>query len=288
MLINCVLVRNSQQKLVISSCVGCVNLLYGSIVFLNFLYKMIFLHYILVFIKVCCNSFQSLDNFLLLLVGLIIEVTFISNLFSLLSDFLDVIPICLYIFLILCKLSIDACVFSINKRGFFGDLCHNIVMRQVVEVIDNCFLISYELWDQGCVHFVVTNELLVVRFNCEVLVFLDGSLTNHVNSFAGKSAFIILCVNFLVVMEMIRVLKPNLMNDMLIWDPDTSMSRHKHIDIVILGKIVLWNRDSKTRFQVFFLSIGIQEWNNEFIVLSMNKKGLVLKVNIASTLRGII
>jgi hypothetical protein len=57
---------------------------------------------------------------------------------------------------------------------------------------------------------------------------------------------------------------------------------------VILGKIVLWNRDSETRFQVFFLSIGIQEWNNEFIVLSMNKKGLVLKVNIASTLRGII
>ena len=288
MLVNSILIGNLKKKLVVLSSKFGICLLYDFIILLDLFDQMIITHYLSISIKILRDSFEPIKYLLLFLICFVVKITFISNFFSFLGDFFQVISIRLDILLVLLELAINAGILSINERCLFRDFGNDIVMRQIMKMLNDSLLISNKLGNESCVHLIMANDLLIVRLNREVLILLNCSLTNLVNCFSCESASIIFGVNFFIVMEMLRVLEPDLVDDVLVWNFETCVSREEHVNIMIIGEIVIRNRDLKARFKVLFACIWILEGNDELIVLSMNKERLILKVEFTATLFGII
>ena len=126
--------------------------------------------------------------------------------------------------------------------------------------------------------------MIVICIRSKLITLLDGSLTDHVNCFTYKSAFVFLRVDLFAVVEMLGVFEPDLMDDVLVWELETSVGGHEPVDIVVLSEVVLGNGHSKTRFETFFARVWVFERNHKLIVLSMHKKRLILKILLALTL----
>ena len=64
----------------------------------------------------------------------------------------------------------------------------------------------------------MTNQLIVIGLNCVLLILGQSLLSDKVLVLASELSLFLFCVLTLVVMQMFRVVKPDVVNQMLLSD----------------------------------------------------------------------
>jgi len=159
-------------------------------------------------------------------------------------------------------------------------LCHlwsNLVVGQVAQVLNNRLRVRDEIRDQSGVHFVVPDELIVVRFNRELIILHNCPLPQYIFTLSWESFHILFGVNFNAVVQMLWIYKPGLMNNMLVSNPRTTIGRHKYVRVVVFWEIMR----RQLNLIAFVLYVTLLKSNHKIVVFHFQIESEIFLIGVA-------
>jgi len=90
------------------------------------------------------------------------------------------------------------------------------------------------------------------------------------------------------IVQVLRVVKSYVMNQMFHANLRSTVGREEHIAIVILSKIVVGDINLEARLEVLLASVLVLEEKGEASVLEVDVKGLICELHLAPMLGGVV
>jgi len=123
--------------------------------------------------------------------------------------------------------------------GFFGHGLHDVVVRQLCQVGNDSLTVGDEIGHYLGVQLVVADQLLVVRFNGELIILSNSSLTDDVLGLSEELFAILISILVVAIVEVVRVGEPDLVDDVLVRYSRATERRNEEVGVVPLGEVVL-------------------------------------------------
>jgi hypothetical protein len=127
----------------------------------------------------------------------------------------------------------------------------------------------------------VSDQLLVVSFNSKLLIVFHYSFSNHIVGFGLERSLLVCSVLAILVMNVIRVIKPHVVDSMPHWNFISAKSTKENVHIVIFSEVVLRDIELEAWLQVLLASHYILKVERELLILDAQEKGLVFELHSA-------
>ena len=123
----------------------------------------------------------------------------------------------------------------------------------------------------------MSNQLLVVWVHIELSISCHYLLSHDVLMLSMELTFVISCILTFIVMLVIGVIKPYVMDQMLLRNLSTWISWEENVHVVVFREVILWHFEFKTWLEVLFTSGFVFERKSQQIILYVDKQSLIVE-----------
>jgi hypothetical protein len=181
-----------------------------------------------------------INNIFLLFICCVVQITLTSCVIPSFKLIFKVVFVRTDIAFILCELIHHKWKSSVDLTCLLVHFVYNIVVGQIMQMSNNLFRIGNEIRNYFRIEFVMVDYLVVIRVNIELLIWWYNPLPDNIFSFCVKISFFIYAVLPFTIMQIINIVKPDIMDLMSHWYLRPTISSKKHINIMIFAKVMFW------------------------------------------------